>query len=87
VLLCLSVALAAKSYEKIQVFGNLTIRHYFIEIMVGTPPQKQRMHIDTGSHLATLKCSQCENCQPTAYEKYSPEKSSSSRKVLCVRMR
>ena len=47
-----------------RIYGNSSyLRYYFMDIYVGTPPQKQSLLIDTGSYFTGFPCKQtCENC-------------------------
>lgn len=36
--------------------------YYWLNVFIGTPPQKQSVIIDTGSDITTLPCSDCQTC-------------------------
>eukprot|EP01022_Parablepharisma_sp_SALTPOND_P022033 TRINITY_DN4418_c0_g1_i1.p5 TRINITY_DN4418_c0_g1~~TRINITY_DN4418_c0_g1_i1.p5 ORF type:complete len:136 (-),score=6.56 TRINITY_DN4418_c0_g1_i1:1198-1605(-) len=57
ILLALKLCLEVCGKETYPLYGNVTtLRYYFAEIYVGSPPQKQSMLIDTGSSLVALPC-------------------------------
>ncbi len=47
-----------------RIFGNSSIlNYYYINIYLGSPPKKQSVIIDTGSHITTVPClPYCEKC-------------------------
>jgi len=51
---------------------------YFVELFVGTPPQKILPVADTGSDLVWVNCSSCQNCGA-----FNPDRSSSLSYVPC----
>lgn len=43
-------------------FCGLRYAYYFIDLMVGTPPQLTSVIVDTGSHLLAFPCGGCDQC-------------------------
>ena len=54
-------SIRANSY--IPIFGNTTLGYYYVEAYIGTPPQKQSLILDTGSHLTIFPCKGCTHCK------------------------
>jgi hypothetical protein len=60
----------------IPIFGNATIGYYYVEAYVGTPPQKQSLIVDTGSHLTIFPCKGCTKCKKDhLYRLFDPARS------------
>lgn len=55
-----------------------------MEIYVGNPPVLQRIHVDTGSPLTTIKCSDCKVCIDKKVTNYNELTSFTSKKLTCV---
>ena len=47
-----------------EIYGNSSsLNYYFVNIYLGTPPKRQAVIIDTGSHLTSVPCMPlCESC-------------------------
>lgn len=47
-----------------KIYGNSSsLNYYYVNIYIGTPPKKQAVIIDTGSHLTSVPCQPlCESC-------------------------
>ncbi len=41
----------------IPVFGNASLGYFYVNLYIGTPPQKQSVIVDTGSGQLALPCS------------------------------
>jgi hypothetical protein len=64
--------------------GNLTFwAEFFVEIGLGTPPQKMLVDIDTGSTDLIVYTPGCSGCPSKPYKSYNPGASSSSNQVWC----
>lgn len=62
----------------IPIFGNATLGYYYVEVYVGTPPQKKSLILDTGSHLTIFPCEGCTKCRKDhLYSLFDPAKSAS----------
>lgn len=50
--------------EFTKIYGNSSsLNYYYVNLYVGTPPKKQSVIIDTGSHLTSIPCQPlCESC-------------------------
>lgn len=54
---------------------------YFVELSVGTPPQKIPLVADTGSDLVWMNCNPCQDCR--SFPTFNPNRSSSLSYVRC----
>lgn len=45
------------SIHTVKLLGNIDIGYYYVNIFVGSPPQKQTVIVDTGSSLTAIPCS------------------------------
>lgn len=52
----------ADEFQRIEVFGNLSIGYYYAKFYFGDPLQAQTLLLDTGSYLTVLACSNCRVC-------------------------
>jgi len=41
----------------VKIYGNDTLQYYYMNLMVGNPPQQQSVIIDTGSDTTAFPCS------------------------------
>jgi hypothetical protein len=49
--------------ESARLFGNVNqYAYYFTDLLVGSPPQRASVIIDTGSRLVGFPCSECQHC-------------------------
>lgn len=49
--------------ESCRIYGNINeYAYYYIDLLVGTPPQRVSVIADTGSHLAAFPCRSCKHC-------------------------
>ena len=46
-----------KKVHMIKIYGNDRLQYYYMNMMVGEPPQQQSLIIDTGSETAAFPCS------------------------------
>jgi hypothetical protein len=58
---------------------------HYVDLWVGTPPQRQTVIVDTGSGVTAFPCSQCQDCGDTYHiDKFFIEKDSESfEKLAC----
>lgn len=68
-------------YRNLQLFGDSEIGYYYVNVLIGTPPQKQSLILDSGSKLTILPCKGCTNCNKHQNPLYTPENSSTFKKV------
>ena len=53
----------ADHIQRTKLFGNINaFAYYFAELLVGTPPQRVSVIIDTGSGLCAFPCVGCSHC-------------------------
>lgn len=57
---------------------------YFTTIYIGTPPQQQLFLVDTGSSIANVKASNCQNCKKVTKDFFYPDKSKTYQNITCV---
>ena len=53
---------AKDGYHSFEIFGSTTFGYYYLDLFVGTPPQKQTVILDTGSEITAFPCSDCTDC-------------------------
>ena len=41
----------------VKLFGSFELGYYYVNLFIGTPPQKQTVIVDTGSSLTAIPCS------------------------------
>jgi hypothetical protein len=58
--------------------------HYSVEMLIGSPPQRQIYDFDTGSDFLNIKCDGCASCKRSKYPSYNPAQSKTNGKILCV---
>ncbi|KOO27015.1 aspartic proteinase-like protein 2-like protein [Chrysochromulina tobinii] len=64
--------------------GDLMSRGYFAaEILVGTPPQRFSLIVDTGSSITALPCAECSSCGEHANPRFRPAASRTFEPVGC----
>lgn len=56
---------------------------HFTYVYVGTPPQRQTLIIDTGSHYTTFPCTDCINCGSHTDKFWAPKNSTTYKKSIC----
>ena len=61
-ILLLLVLGQAEDFQRIEVFGNMSIAYYYSKFYFGEPLQAQTLLLDTGSYLTVLTCSNCRIC-------------------------
>eukprot|EP00913_Durusdinium_trenchii_P014516 g13617.t1 len=54
-----------KKVEHARLYGNVDhYAYYFVDLVVGTPPQRVSVILDTGSGVAAYPCANCGHCGP-----------------------
>jgi len=49
--------------ESVKLYGNVhTYAYWFVDLLVGTPPQRTSVIVDTGSTVCAFACSACSHC-------------------------
>jgi len=73
-------------YETAALYGNSeSMAYYYTTLMVGTPPQKQTVIVDTGSSILNFSCSTCQDdeCGSHMDKHFEIGKSSSFENLTC----
>lgn len=55
--------------------GNTTLGYYYLDILIGNPPQKQTLIVDTGSYMTVFPCKGCLKCGKHENLPFDSEKS------------
>ena len=54
---------AAEKKETVKLYGNLQeYAYWFVDLLVGTPPQRTSVIVDTGSGVCAFTCNVCKDC-------------------------
>mmetsp|Transcript_43064 Transcript_43064/g.96946 ORF Transcript_43064/g.96946 Transcript_43064/m.96946 type:complete len:575 (+) Transcript_43064:160-1884(+) len=88
VALCLPPAIVAydadKHLEKARLYGSLDgFAYYFVDMILGTPPQRVSVILDTGSGFCAFPCKSCAHCGHHLDTPFDFGKSSSAHWVKC----
>eukprot|EP00922_Rhytidocystis_sp_ex-Travisia-forbesii_P034723 GHVS01051563.1.p1 GENE.GHVS01051563.1~~GHVS01051563.1.p1 ORF type:complete len:641 (-),score=99.04 GHVS01051563.1:1256-3109(-) len=81
-----SLALSATDVPDVvtPVYGNLfRLAYFFVDILVGSPPQRQSVIIDTGSSLLGFPCQGCTKCGEHIDLKFDLHASSTGKWLPC----
>ena len=71
--------------ERTRLFGNINaFAYYFAELLVGTPPQRVSVIIDTGSGLCGFPCVGCTHCGKHLEKPFDLKASNTSQLVKCA---
>lgn len=70
------LASLAISNRNITVFGNTSLGYYYIEALIGTPPQRKSLILDTGSKMTIFPCESCLHCGKHIYGLFNTTSSS-----------
>ncbi|KAL3921404.1 MAG: hypothetical protein SGPRY_004917, partial [Prymnesium sp.] len=64
--------------------GDLVSRGYFsADLLIGTPPQRFSVIVDTGSTVTAIACAGCNACGPHSHPRYHPSSSHTFEPVVC----
>lgn len=70
--------------ESCRVYGNIDkYAYYFLDMLIGTPPQRVSVIVDTGSHIAAFPCASCKHCGNHIDPAFDFAKSTSAAWVGC----
>lgn len=70
--------------ESARLYGNIDhYAYYFVDILVGTPPQRVSLILDTGSGLAGFPCKNCGHCGKHIDPNFDFAKSSTAKWKPC----
>ena len=67
-LIFLPIVYAAQTFTRVELFGNFSLKYYYMSFFVGNPLQPQKVLIDTGSFLTVIPCYNCEICDQNRLE-------------------
>eukprot|EP00927_Polykrikos_kofoidii_P021658 TRINITY_DN2042_c0_g1_i6.p1 TRINITY_DN2042_c0_g1~~TRINITY_DN2042_c0_g1_i6.p1 ORF type:complete len:519 (+),score=31.80 TRINITY_DN2042_c0_g1_i6:168-1724(+) len=72
--------------ESARLYGNIdAYAYYFVDLLVGTPPQRASVILDTGSGLCGFPCAKCPHCGKHIDPLFDISKSKSGKWVGCGR--
>lgn len=72
--------------ESARIYGNVDkYAYYFLDLLVGSPPQRVSVIVDTGSSLSAFPCASCPHCGTHLDPAYDFAKSSTASWVGCGR--
>lgn len=75
---------AEKRIESARLYGNIDeYAYWYVDLVVGTPPQRTSVIVDTGSGLAAFTCANCNHCGEHLDPNFDFEASSTAEWVPC----
>ena len=75
---------ADRKIEHARLYGNVdNYAYYYVDLVVGTPPQRVSVILDTGSGLCAYPCANCRHCGHHLDPAFDVAKSSSARWLQC----
>lgn len=84
IFICLFQAVFSEELMHAIVYGNTEeLGYYYTSIYVGSPPMRQTVIVDTGSHLTAFPCEGCQSCGTHMDDYFDYKASSTSREVSC----
>jgi hypothetical protein len=70
--------------ESCRIYGNIhAYAYYYIDLLVGTPPQRVSVILDTGSGVCAFPCASCPHCGQHIDANFDFAQSSSAKWVEC----
>lgn len=70
--------------ESARLYGNIdAYAYYFVDLLVGTPPQRVSVILDTGSGLCAFPCAGCQHCGKHIDPNFDISLSSTAKWVKC----
>lgn len=70
--------------ESVKLYGNLDeYAYWFADLVVGTPPQRVSVILDTGSSVCAFPCDACTNCGKHIDPPFNRSESSSATPIGC----
>jgi len=70
--------------ESARIYGNIdAFAYYYIDLIIGSPPQRVSVILDTGSGVAAFPCANCNHCGSHIDPAFDFAKSSSASWVSC----
>eukprot|EP00921_Rhytidocystis_pertsovi_P007920 GHVQ01013099.1.p1 GENE.GHVQ01013099.1~~GHVQ01013099.1.p1 ORF type:complete len:696 (+),score=76.94 GHVQ01013099.1:392-2479(+) len=73
-----------QQYDAFLFGGIQELGYYFIDVQVGTPPQRQSVILDTGSSLLGFPCKSCSKCGDHIDMKFDVHASSTASWLSCT---
>mmetsp|Transcript_125656 Transcript_125656/g.349989 ORF Transcript_125656/g.349989 Transcript_125656/m.349989 type:complete len:719 (-) Transcript_125656:68-2224(-) len=75
---------ALNHIESARIYGNIdAYAYYYVDLLVGTPPQRVSVILDTGSGVVAFPCASCSHCGKHIDPAFDFGKSSSASWVPC----
>lgn len=75
---------AKKGFHEIPFYSDVDLNvYFFVSLLVGTPPQRQSVILDTGSSLLGFPCNHCINCGRHIDPPFDPRISQTGYWVSC----
>ncbi|KAL5556854.1 hypothetical protein UlMin_039090 [Ulmus minor] len=73
-----------KPNARMRLYDDLLLNGYYTtRLLIGTPPQKFALIVDTGSSVTYVPCSTCDQCGNHQDPRFDPEQSSTYQAVKC----
>lgn len=74
-----------KGFHTIKMYGSIKDEYYYINLYVGTPPQRQSVIVDTGSDFTAFPCNKCPDgqCGKHIDPYFQTKKSSTLKRMKC----
>lgn len=82
--LCRGLYDPARKLESARLYGNIdAYAYYFVDLIVGTPPQRVSVILDTGSGVTAFPCKGCGHCGKHIDPLFDISRSSSAHWIKC----
>ncbi|PKI55715.1 hypothetical protein CRG98_023931 [Punica granatum] len=62
---------------------NLGMNEYLVDVLIGTPPKRRSLILDTGSDLTWIQCAPCRDCFDQREPYFDPRRSNSFQNISC----
>lgn len=89
-IVCLLICLCDSLYDPVlhaesaALYGNINVYGgYFLDLLVGTPPQRVSLVLDMSSRISTFACTGCPRCREQADSEFNITMSSTASWVAC----
>lgn len=70
--------------ESARIYGNIdAFAYYYVDMLVGTPPQRVSLIVDTGSGVTAFPCRSCRHCGRHIDPNFDFERSKTAKWVPC----
>ncbi|CAK0837149.1 unnamed protein product [Prorocentrum cordatum] len=75
---------ASLQVEACRIYGNIdSFAYFYVDILVGTPPQRASVILDTGSGVTAFPCARCSHCGEHIDPAFNFSETSTARWVPC----